>query len=104
MGGNKVLMRLSTISRHKSTRLARSGQLEDLLSGTSIDQASIKSVKSPGGGIGRPLQGKSARKVAAWAGKIENLPTTVKVDGVQEKAVIKEFEQSFKGRCGLELI
>jgi hypothetical protein len=44
------------------------------------------------GGVGRPLQGKSAKEVAARAGEIENLPKTVKVDGVQGKAVIKKFK------------
>jgi hypothetical protein len=80
MGGSRVLMHLSTISRHELTRLAQSGQLEGLLYGTSTNQAPIKSDESPGGGVGRPLQGKSAREVAARRGKIENL--TVKVDGV----------------------
>jgi hypothetical protein len=92
MGGSKVRMHLSTISRHELTRLAKSGQLEGLLNGTSTNQASIKSDESPGRGVGRPLQGKSAREVAARAGKIENLPTTMKVDGVQGKAVTKEFK------------
>jgi hypothetical protein len=92
MGGNKVLMRLSTISRYELTRLAKSDQLEGLLKGTSTNQALVKSDESPGGGVGRPLQGKSAREVAAGAGKVENLPTTVKVDGVQGKAVTKEFK------------
>jgi hypothetical protein len=92
VGGSKVLMHLSTISRHELTRLAKSGQLEGLLNGTSTNQAFIKSDESPGGGVGRPLQEKSGRKVAARAGKIENLPTTVKVDGVQGKAVTKEFK------------
>ena len=65
LGGNKVLMHLPTISRHELTRLAKSGQLEDLLSGASIDQASVRNESSPGGGVGRPLQEKSAsRKVA----------------------------------------
>jgi hypothetical protein len=60
MGGSKVLMHLSTISRHELTRLAQSGQLEGLLNGTSTNQAPIKSDESPGGGVGRPLQEKSA--------------------------------------------
>jgi hypothetical protein len=92
MGGSRVLMHLSTISRHELTRLAKSGQLEGLLNGTSTNQAPIKSDETSDGGVGRPLQGKNAREVAARAGKIENLPTTVKVDGVQGKAVTKEFK------------
>jgi hypothetical protein len=39
-----------------------------------------------------PKQEKSAREVAAPAGKVELLHTTVKVDGVQEKAVTKVFK------------
>jgi hypothetical protein len=85
-------MHLSTISRHELTRLAKSGQLEDLLNGASTDQTHIKSDESFGGGLGRPLQGKSAREVAARAGETGNLPKTVKVDGVQGKAVTKEFK------------
>jgi hypothetical protein len=38
------------------------------------------------------LQEKNAREVATRAGEIENLPKTVKVDGVQGKAVTKEFK------------
>jgi hypothetical protein len=38
------------------------------------------------------LQGKSAREIAARAGEIKYLPKTVKVDGVQGKAVTKEFK------------
>jgi hypothetical protein len=34
----------------------------------------------------------SAREVAARAGKVKLLPTIVKVDGVQGKAVTKEFK------------
>jgi hypothetical protein len=74
MGGSRVLMHLSTVSRHELTRLAQSGKLEDLLNGTSTNQTPIKSDESSGGGVGRPLQGKSAKEVAAWAGEIENLP------------------------------
>jgi hypothetical protein len=92
MGGSRVLMHLSTISRQELTRLAKSGQLEGLLNGTSTNQAPIKSDELFGGGDGRPLQGKSAREVAARAGKTENLLKTAKVDGVQGKAVTKEFK------------
>jgi hypothetical protein len=63
-----------------------------LLNGTSTNQAPIKSDESSSGGVGRPLQVKNAREVAARAGKIENLPKTVKVNGVQGKAVTKEFK------------
>jgi hypothetical protein len=47
---------------------------------------------APGGGVGMPKQGTSAKEVAARAGKVELLPTTVKVEGVQGKAVTKEFK------------
>jgi hypothetical protein len=83
MGGSRVLMHLSTISRQELTRLAKSGQLEGLVNGTSTNQAPIKSDESSGGEVGRPLQEKSAREVAARAGKIENL---------QGKAVTKELK------------
>ena len=33
LGGSKVPMHLPTISRHELTRLAQTGQLEDLLNG-----------------------------------------------------------------------
>jgi hypothetical protein len=92
VGGNKVPMHLPPIQRHELTRLAQAGQLKDLLGGPSEAQASVMSDKSPGGGVGRSLQGMSVREIAAHMGKSENLPTTVKVDGVQGKAVTKEFK------------
>src|SRR6476469_3076863 len=92
LGGNKVPMHLPTISRHELTRLAQDGQLRGLLDGTSQDQASVKSDMSHGGGGGMPVQETSADEVAARMGKSEILPKTVKVDGVQGKAVTKEFK------------
>jgi hypothetical protein len=82
LGGKKVPMRLPTISRYELTHLAQTGALEDLLSSYSANQALVKSDMAPGGGVGMPKQETSARVVAAWAGKVELLPTTVKVDGV----------------------
>jgi hypothetical protein len=92
LGGRKVPIRLPTISRHELTRLAQTGALEDLLSSHSANQALVKSDMTPGGGVGMPKQGTSTREVAAWAGKVELLPTTVKVDGVQGKAVTNELK------------
>jgi hypothetical protein len=58
-----------------------------------LTQASVQSEHSPGGGIGMPVQPVSVGTVAAaQVGKVENLPTVVKVDGVQVKAVTKEFK------------
>jgi hypothetical protein len=92
LGGNKVPMHLPSISRHELTRLAQTGHLEGLLEGHSANQAFVKSDMTPGGVVGMPKQGASAREVAARTGKVETLPTTVKVDGVQGKAVTKEFK------------
>jgi hypothetical protein len=91
LGGRKVPMHLPTVSRHELTRLAQTGALEDLLSSHPVNQALVKN-DTPGGGVGMPKQEASAREVAARAGKVELLPTTVKVDGVQGKAVTKEFK------------
>jgi hypothetical protein len=91
LGGRKVPMHLPTVSRHELTRLAQTRALEDLLSGHSANQALVKN-DTPGGGVGMPKQEASAREVAARAGKVELLPTTVKVDGVPGKAVTKEFK------------
>jgi hypothetical protein len=86
-------MHLPTINRHELTRLAQNGQLEELLHGLVNNLASIPRDMSPGGGVGIPLQPVSAAKVAAArVGKVENLPTLVKVDGVEGKAVTKEFK------------
>jgi hypothetical protein len=89
--GRKVPMHLPAVSRHELTRLAQTGALEDLLSSHSANQALVKN-DTPGGGVGMPKQEASVREVAARAGKVELLPTTVKVDGVQGKAVTKEFK------------
>jgi hypothetical protein len=93
LGGRKVPMHLPIVSRHELTRLAQTGALEDLLSRHSANQALVKN-DTPGGGVGMLKQEASAREVAARAGKVEFLPTTVKVDGVQGKAVTKEFKWS----------
>jgi hypothetical protein len=88
-----VPMHLPSINRHELTRLAQSGQLEKLLNGIAGTQASVQSEHSPDGGVGMPLQPVSAGTVAAaQVGKVESLPTIVKVDGVQGKAVTKEFK------------
>jgi hypothetical protein len=88
-----VPMHLPTISRHELTRLAQTGQLEGLLYGIADTQASVQSENLPGGGVGMPVQPVSAGTVAAaQVGKVENLPTVVKVDGVQGKAVTKELK------------
>jgi hypothetical protein len=64
-----------------------------LLNGIAGTQAFVQFEHSPGGGVGMPLQPVSADTVAAaQVGKVENLPTIVKVDGVQGKAVTKEFK------------
>jgi hypothetical protein len=88
-----VPMHLPSISRHELTRLAQSGQLKELRNGIAGTLASVQAEHSPGGGVGMPLQPVSADTVAAaQVGKVENLPTIVKVDGVQGKAVTKEFK------------
>jgi hypothetical protein len=68
LGGNKVPMHLPSISRHELTRLAQTGHLEGLLEGHSANQAFVKSDMTPGGGVGMPKQGASARDVAARTG------------------------------------
>jgi hypothetical protein len=88
-----VSMHLPSISRHGLRRLAQSGQLEGLLNGIAGTHASVHSELLPGGDVGMPLQPVSASPVAAaQVGKVENLPTIIKVDGVQGKAVTKEFK------------
>jgi hypothetical protein len=52
-----------------------------------------------------PLQPMSAGTVAAaQVGKVENLPTMVKVDSVQGKAVTKEFKWPINENLPLEEI
>jgi hypothetical protein len=64
-----------------------------LLNGIAGTQASVQSEHLPGGEVGMPLQPVSPGTVAAaQVGKVENLPTMVKVDGVQGKAVTKEVK------------
>jgi hypothetical protein len=64
-----------------------------LFNGIAGTQASVQSEHLPGGGVGMPLQPGSAGMVAAaQVGKAENLPTMVKVDGVQGKVVTKEVK------------
>jgi hypothetical protein len=69
--------------------LARTNQLQPLLSGVSDTQASVNHDISPGGGVGMLSEEASAR--SAQENKIEQ-SRTVKVDGVQGKAVVKEFK------------
>jgi hypothetical protein len=93
LGGSVVPMHLPGISRHELTRLAQFGQLKGLLNGIAGTQAFVQSEHPPGGGVGMPLRPVSADTVAtAQVGKVENLPTIVKVDGLQGKAVTKEFK------------
>jgi hypothetical protein len=87
--GPSVPIRLPTIPRHKLTHLARTGQIQPLLSGISDTQAFLSSDVSPGGGVEMPLEEMSA--LSAQENKSEQ-SRTVKVDGVQGKAVVKEFE------------
>jgi hypothetical protein len=84
--GQSVPIRLPTITRHELTHLARTNQLQPLLSGISDTQASVNPDVSPGGGAGMPSEETSARSAQ------ENKNRTVKVDGVQGKAVVKEFQ------------
>jgi hypothetical protein len=86
--GQSVPIRLPTITRHELTHLARTDQLQSLLSGISDTQASVNSDVSPSGRVGMPSEETSAR--SAQENKIEQ-SRTVKVDGVQGKAVVKEF-------------
>jgi hypothetical protein len=86
--GQSVPIRLPTITRHELTHLACTDQLQPLLSGISYTQASVNPDVSPGGGVGMPSEEMSAR--SAQENKIEQ-SRTVKVDGVQGKAVVKEF-------------
>jgi hypothetical protein len=87
--GLSVPIRLPTIPRHELTHLARTSQLQPLLSGISDTQAFVNSDGSPCGGVGMPLKETSA--LSAQENKTEQ-SRTVKVDGVQGKAVVKEFK------------
>jgi hypothetical protein len=69
--------------------LARTGQLQPLLSSISDTQAFVNPDVSPGGGVGMPLEETSA--LSAQENKTEQ-SRTVKVDGAQGKAVVKEFK------------
>jgi hypothetical protein len=59
MGGSRVLMHLSTISRHELKRLAKSGQLEGLLNGTSTNQerSSSRQIRRERRQMGRKKRG-----------------------------------------------
>jgi hypothetical protein len=87
--GQPVPIRLPTTPRHELTHLARTGQLQPLLSGISDTQAFINPDVSPGGGVGMPSKETSA--LSAQENKTEQ-SRTVKVDRVQGKAVVKEFK------------
>jgi hypothetical protein len=89
--GPSVPIRLPTIPRHELTHLARTGQLQPLLSGISDTHAFVSSDVSPGGGVGRPSEESSA--LSAQENKTEQ-SRIVKVDGVQGKAVVKKFKWS----------
>jgi hypothetical protein len=87
--GPLVPIRLPTIPRHELTHLACTGQLQPLLSGISDTHAVDNSDVSPGGGVGMPSEKTSA--LSARKNKSEQ-SRTVKVDGVQGKAVVKDFQ------------
>jgi hypothetical protein len=87
--GQPVPIRLPTIPRHELTHLACTGQLQPLLSGISDTQAFVNPDVSPGGGVGMPSEETNA--LSAQDNKGEQ-SKTVKVDGVQGKAVVKEFK------------
>jgi hypothetical protein len=81
--GQSVPIRLPTIPRHELTHLACTGQLKPLLSGILDTQALVNPDVSPDGRVGMPSEETSA--LSAQENK------TVKVDGVQGKAVVNEF-------------
>jgi hypothetical protein len=87
--GPSVPIRLLTIPRHELTHLAHTGQLQPLLSGISDTQAFVNSDVLPGGGVETPSEETSA--LSAQEKKMEQ-SRTVKVDGVQGKVVVKEFD------------
>jgi hypothetical protein len=92
--GQSVPIRLPTIPRHELTHLARMGQLQPLLSGISDTQAFVNPDVSPGGGVGMTSEKTSA--LSAQENKTEQ-SRTVKVDGVQGKAFVKEFKWPING-------
>jgi hypothetical protein len=81
--GNGVPIRLPTIPRSELTHMARTGQLQTLPSSISNTQALVNFDILPGGGV--RTSAKSAQKDKGEQSR------TVKVDGVQGKAVVKEF-------------
>jgi hypothetical protein len=87
--GPSVPIRLPTNLRHGLTHLARTSQLQPLLSGISDTQAFVNSDILPDGRVGMPSEETSALR--SQKNKTEQ-SRTVKVDGVQGKAVVKEFE------------
>jgi hypothetical protein len=91
LGGNKVPMHLPRISRHELTRLAQTGQVEGLLEGHFANQAFVQSDMKPGGEVGLPKQGASAREVAARTGKVETLPTTIRWTGSKKKLSLRSL-------------
>jgi hypothetical protein len=86
--GNAVPIRLPTIPRSELTHMARTGQLKTLPSGISDTQALVNSDISPGGGVRIPLEETSAKSAQEDKGEQSR---TIKVDGVQGKAVVKDF-------------
>jgi chitinase len=94
--GPSVPIRLPTIPRHELMHLARTGQLQPLLSGISDTQAFVSSDVPPGGGLGMPSEETSA--LSAQENKMEQ-SRTVKGDGVQGKAVVKEFKWPLTKNC-----
>jgi hypothetical protein len=86
--GNAVPIRLPTIPRSELTHMARTGQLKTLPSGISDTQALVNFDISPGGGVRMPSEETSAKSAQEDKGEQNR---TVKVDGVQGKAVVKEF-------------
>jgi hypothetical protein len=87
--GPSITIRLPTIPGHELRHLTRTGQLQPLLSGISDTRAFVNSDVSPGGGVGMPSEETSA--LSAQENKTEQRKT-IKVDGVQGKAVVKKFK------------
>jgi hypothetical protein len=86
--GTAVPICLPTIPRSELTYMARTGQLKTLPSGISDTQALVNSDISPGGGVRMLSEETSAKSAQEDKGEQNR---TVKVDGVQGKAVVKEF-------------
>jgi hypothetical protein len=87
--GPSVPIRLPTIPTHELTHLTRTGQLQPLLSGILDTPTVVNPDVSPGGGVGMPSEETSA--FSAQENETEQ-SRTVRVDGVQGKAVVKGFK------------